>query len=70
MGIYEMCAEYMDETDHGAIRQWHMIRNGDRTALCGVELAPGAETRSDEGWSHTEEKFCHSCGALYLRQVP
>jgi hypothetical protein len=70
MGIYEMRAEYADGGSSGKIRQWHMIRDNGTTALCGVELSPEAEKQSDEAWSHTHEKFCHTCGALYLREVP
>jgi hypothetical protein len=70
MGIYEMRAEYADGASTGEIRQWHMVRDNGATALCGVELSPVAEKQSDEAWGHTREKFCHTCGALYLRQVP
>jgi hypothetical protein len=70
MGIYEMRAEYAESGAGGAISQWHMIRDNGTTALCGAELAPTAEKQSDAAWGHTEEKFCHTCGALYLRQVP
>jgi hypothetical protein len=67
MHTYEMRAEYGSDE---AIKQWHMITNDGTTALCGVELSPDAEKQSDAAWSHTHEKFCHTCGALYLRQVP
>jgi hypothetical protein len=70
MGIYEMRAQYADGVLGGSIVQWHMIRDNGATALCGVELDPAAEKMSDQAWGHTREKFCHTCGALYLRQVP
>ncbi|TDU02082.1 hypothetical protein EDD99_0467 [Streptomyces sp. 846.5] len=70
MGIYEMMAEYAGGGTAGPIVQWHMIRDNGTTALCGVRLDPAAEKISDEAWGHTREKFCHTCGALYLRQVP
>jgi hypothetical protein len=67
---YEMRAEYADGGSRGRIVQWHMIRDNGTHALCGAELSPDAEKQSDLAWGHTREKFCHTCGALYLRQVP
>ncbi|QMU80328.1 hypothetical protein GXW83_16675 [Streptacidiphilus sp. PB12-B1b] len=64
-----MLAENDHHTD-GAVRQWHMTADGASVALCGRELEPGAARLSTDAWGHTEEKFCHTCGALYLRQVP
>ncbi|MDB1086673.1 hypothetical protein PJ985_03705 [Streptomyces sp. ACA25] len=67
-------AEYEDdearERDRGAVKTWHMSRGADIDAMCGRKLAPHAETRSDDAWGSTEEPFCHTCGALYLREVP
>ncbi|MFF4649505.1 hypothetical protein [Streptomyces sp. NPDC001380] len=66
---YEMRAEY--DAEDGAIRHWHMVEDGGVRALCGRDLDPGAPTQSADAWgSEAAEPFCHSCGALYLRQVP
>lgn len=54
----------------GAVRSWHMARDGEATAMCGRALAPGAKTLPDEEWGRTTEPCCHTCGALYLREVP
>ena len=70
MKVYEMRAEYVDGVVGGRIAQWHMIVDNSSTAMCGRRLDPAAEKISDEAWGTTAEKFCHLCGALYLRQVP
>lgn len=76
--VYELCAEYVESAasagaagdDTAArVRLWHMIRNAGTDALCGRVLRPQAETRSDLEWG-TIHPVCHTCGALYLRQVP
>jgi hypothetical protein len=54
-----------------AVRSWHMVREGhDGLAMCGLALEPGAARRPDEDWGRTAEPMCHTCGALYLREVP
>ncbi|MCT2593828.1 hypothetical protein LHJ74_28640 [Streptomyces sp. N2-109] len=71
---YEMRAEYADDVE--PVRKyppklWHMTREGATEALCGLDLAPTAATQSPEVWGTTEgHPFCHTCGALYLREVP
>ncbi|MYV99454.1 hypothetical protein [Streptomyces sp. SID3343] len=65
---YELRAEYR-ENDPAAVKIWHMIRDAGHTALCGRVLTPDSETRSDVEWG-TTHPLCHTCGALYLRQVP
>ncbi|GGO87104.1 hypothetical protein [Wenjunlia tyrosinilytica] len=52
------------------VKIWHMVRKTGSVAMCGRELEAGSPTRSDEAWGSTEEPFCHSCGAMYLREVP
>jgi hypothetical protein len=37
--------------------------------LCGHDVDAEAARMSADEWGHTREKFCHTCGALYLRQV-
>ncbi|WP_331771207.1 hypothetical protein OG948_47170 (plasmid) [Embleya sp. NBC_00888] len=66
--VYELRAEYAGD-EIGAIRLWHMIRDASDRALCGRALRSDAETRPDREWGPTQP-FCHTCGALYLRQVP
>lgn len=70
---YEMRAEYGPDDQpapDAPVKIWHMVRTGATSALCGRELAPEAATQSDEMWGRMTEPFCHSCGALYLREVP
>ncbi|MEY9846013.1 hypothetical protein [Streptacidiphilus sp. MAP5-3] len=67
MNVYGMRAEY---AGGGTIKAWHMMKDGALTALCGRELGEDAATMTDAGWAHTREPICHTCGALYLRQVP
>ncbi|GCE02427.1 hypothetical protein [Embleya hyalina] len=79
--VYELCAEYAESVGGGGdagdgsatrpapIKLWHMIRNAGTDALCGRALLPHAETRSDLEWGSIHP-VCHTCGALYLRQVP
>ena len=69
MHVFEMRAEYEDGTTGGPIRQWHMTSDGDTVSLCGHPLNADAARMSQDEWGHTREKFCHTCGALYLRQV-
>jgi hypothetical protein len=59
-------AEHPERT----VRSWHMVRGHQTQAMCGRELTPDAELRSDEYWGRTAEPMCHTCGALYLREVP
>lgn len=65
-----MRAEYA-EPEH-TVRSWHMVREQELPALamCGRELDAEAEVRPDSDWGRTAEPMCHTCGALYLREVP
>ena len=36
----------------------------------GVPGLAGVERRSDREWGNTAEPSCHTCGAMYLREVP
>ncbi|MDT0308933.1 hypothetical protein RM780_18480 [Streptomyces sp. DSM 44917] len=70
---HEMRAEYAEGGGTGEerpVKNWHMVRGEGTRAMCGRELGEGARTRSEADWGRTEEPFCHSCGALYLREVP
>ena len=70
MHVYEMRAEYEGDATGGTIHQWHMTANGELVGLCGHAVNPDSAKMSDDAWGHTREKFCHVCGALWLRQVP
>ncbi|MFC0599578.1 hypothetical protein [Streptomyces palmae] len=71
---HEMRAEY-EEGSSGRVAGapvmiWHMVRGAGTAALCGRELAADAETLPAEEWGAAEETRCHSCDAVYLREVP
>lgn len=76
--MFEMRAEWEfpeEEATHPKsgrrIRYWHMVRDGRAQGLCGRDLDPQAPTQSETYWGQTGDiPFCHTCGALYLRQVP
>ena len=53
-----------------AVVSWHMVRGRASEAMCGRELSADAELRPDADWGRTDEPMCHTCGALYLREVP
>ncbi|GAA2376068.1 hypothetical protein N0X72_12845 [Streptomyces carpaticus] len=68
---HTMWAEYVDPDEPGDVKWWHMVREGDgNIAMCGKEMASGARTMTDRRWGNTEEPSCHTCGAMYLREVP
>ncbi|MEV1007729.1 hypothetical protein [Streptomyces sp. NPDC049881] len=73
---HTMRAEYVEETRgedrEPDVKTWHMVRgDGDATtALCGRELSADARTLPEREWGHTDELECHTCGALYFREVP
>ncbi|MEO3753350.1 hypothetical protein [Streptomyces sp. B6B3] len=80
---HQIRAEYADtetraEDDPGrrgrdegpAVKTWHMVREDEPAAMCGRALTPDAAVLSEEEWGRTDESFCHTCGALYLREVP
>ncbi|MEV0275285.1 hypothetical protein AB0I22_02720 [Streptomyces sp. NPDC050610] len=71
---HELRAEYEDGASAGQpdaeVRLWHVVRRHAATAMCGRELSPVAATRSADAWGTGEVKMCHSCGALFLREVP
>lgn len=75
---HEMRAEYEGQEEgissRGAdarVKIWHMVRLDGTEAMCGRKLEPDAVTQEAELWGTPEaEPFCHTCGALYLREVP
>ena len=72
---HEMRAEYAEGAAPGQqdaeVKIWHMVRLEGTTAMCGRELYADAPTQPADAWGTPQgEPFCHSCGALYLREVP
>ncbi|MFF2924744.1 hypothetical protein ACFVTP_20465 [Streptomyces celluloflavus] len=71
---HEMRAEYEESGPPRAdapVKIWHMVRLDGAHAMCGRELDPAAATQSAETWgTPAGEPFCHSCGAMYLREHP
>ncbi|MGP3947397.1 hypothetical protein [Streptomyces sp. 7N604] len=72
---HELRAEYGargsgESSGLGPVKVWHMVRGTGTTAMCGRELDPRAATRPEDDWGRTREICCHTCGALYLREVP
>lgn len=72
---YEMRAEYADDAPPGAPESrpklWHMTVHDGAEALCGLDLEPAAAVQSADAWGTAAgQPFCHTCGALYLREVP
>lgn len=53
------------------IKEWHMVRAGDTAAMCGHKIDLTEATLPPEAWGTEQAKpFCHSCGALFLRESP
>lgn len=67
---HELRAEYADDERRDTVKSWHIVRGGETEAMCGHLLLPDAEARPDTDWGRTPEPMCHTCGALYLREVP
>ncbi|MGP3971123.1 hypothetical protein [Streptomyces sp. 6N223] len=71
---HEMRAEHEGEEAQGGkpgrVRFWHMVRAEEAVAMCGRPLPPGAAALPEEEWGRTAEPFCHTCGAMYLREIP
>ncbi|SFD57215.1 hypothetical protein [Streptomyces aidingensis] len=67
---HAMRAEYPHDDPGAGVKSWHMVRGEGNAAMCGRELLPDAELRPDSDWGTTAEPMCHTCGAMYLREVP
>ncbi|ONK12307.1 hypothetical protein [Streptomyces sp. MP131-18] len=67
--LHLMRAEYEEERPE-SVKIWHMVRGEGHVAMCGRALREDAGTLPDGEWGSTAEPDCHSCGALYLREVP
>ncbi|MEV5593112.1 hypothetical protein [Streptomyces sp. NPDC052496] len=70
---HEMRAEYAEADSppkDAPVKLWHMVRLDGTQAMCGRELQPEAAVQPADAWgTAAAEPFCHSCGALYLREV-
>ncbi|MCT9088764.1 hypothetical protein N4G70_07755 [Streptomyces sp. ASQP_92] len=57
--------------DGETLKEWHMVRGEEQRSMCGRDLAEGAAELPDDAWgTDSARPFCHTCGALYLREVP
>ncbi|MCX5384057.1 hypothetical protein [Streptomyces sp. NBC_00083] len=55
----------------GVLKEWHMVRGAEEQTMCGRELVEGAQEQSEDAWgTDRAHPFCHTCGALYLRETP
>ncbi|MCX3062819.1 hypothetical protein [Streptomyces beihaiensis] len=61
----------MIEPGGDTLKEWHMIRAGEEEAMCGRVIDLSAEKLPSEAWGTDRARpFCHTCGALFLREVP
>lgn len=72
---HEMRAEYEEgvapRPEAAPVKLWHMVRLDGTLAMCGRELDESAATQSADAWGTPKaEPFCHTCGAMWLREVP
>ncbi|MBB4947993.1 hypothetical protein F4556_003528 [Kitasatospora gansuensis] len=67
---HQMRAEYGPDGQSGGVKSWHITVGDTITAMCGHELVAGGETREPTRWSEQPDLNCHTCGALFLREVP
>ncbi|KOU42847.1 hypothetical protein [Streptomyces sp. WM6378] len=60
-----------ERPDGDTLKEWHMVRGDEKQAMCGHDLVEGADEQPDDAWgTDRAHPFCHTCGALYLREVP
>ncbi|MZD07007.1 hypothetical protein GTW43_32970 [Streptomyces sp. SID5785] len=59
------------EPGGSTIKEWHMVRSGEGKPMCGrsIDLSE-TELPADAWGTERAMPFCHTCGALYLREVP
>ncbi|WP_045303556.1 hypothetical protein [Saccharothrix sp. ST-888] len=68
--MHLMRAEYGPGGRPDGVKTWHIVAEGEATAMCGRELDPGAESKDSTHWSDNPSLSCHTCGALHLRESP
>ncbi|GHH60305.1 hypothetical protein ACFRKE_20850 [Kitasatospora indigofera] len=68
--LHQMRAEYGSGGPSAGVKIWHMVREGEQTAMCGREIDPGAAAKEPTDWGSTAELCCHTCGAVFLREAP
>ncbi|WP_329466705.1 hypothetical protein [Streptomyces sp. NBC_01431] len=66
---HRIVAERLPDGD--MLKEWHMARADEQVSMCGRDLAENADELPDDAWGTNRARpFCHTCGALYLREVP
>ncbi|MBD0746890.1 hypothetical protein [Streptomyces sp. CBMA152] len=61
----------MTEPGGSTLKEWHMVRGDADVAMCGRELDLAEKQLPADAWGTEQTRpFCHTCGALYLREVP
>ncbi|MFD0068689.1 hypothetical protein ACFRAI_38230 [Streptomyces sp. NPDC056637] len=67
---YRIVAE-MAEPGGSTLKEWHMVRPDAVVAMCGRELDMSEKSLPSDAWgTEWARPFCHTCGALFLREVP
>ncbi|GAA0585106.1 hypothetical protein [Streptomyces crystallinus] len=53
------------------LKEWHMVRAGQEVSMCGRTLDMTRPQLPADAWGTEQARpFCHTCGALFLREVP
>ncbi|WP_371650217.1 MULTISPECIES: hypothetical protein [unclassified Streptomyces] len=61
----------MIEPGGSTLKEWHMVRAGQSVSMCGRELDMNEQELPADAWGTERARpFCHTCGALFLREVP
>ncbi|NUU20824.1 MAG: hypothetical protein HOV68_04795 [Streptomycetaceae bacterium] len=48
---------------------WHIVHDGQLTALCGVELRSDAVTGKIDDWGNVPQPCCTHCNAAYSEAI-
>ncbi|MFD9789936.1 hypothetical protein ACFWXK_03195 [Streptomyces sp. NPDC059070] len=61
----------MIEPGGSTLKEWHMVRGDAAVSMCGRELDLKEKNLPADAWGTEQARpFCHTCGALFLREVP
>ncbi|WP_329573219.1 hypothetical protein [Streptomyces sp. NBC_01361] len=61
----------MTELGGDTLKEWHMVRGGAEVAMCGRDIVLSEKQLPADAWGTEQARpFCHTCGAMYLREVP